>query len=319
MSTAISTLISSSSNVLVSTERLLRATLVVASAAGDELMCTVCKNELAGYNGAGEDLPNYRRIPAELMSDNGYTPLPIRLGDSHLMATVSVFFVFQPMAMVQGFADRAVGSFSVELPHGNAEIIRRWIKDPHAKIFHKVQAIAFQQIVASVRHMLFEWAIKNSSKSVTLPAGLTVEEMLGLPRPLSSLVNQSISAGMPPMNIPGNHNTINLIQGSTQVSINQNRSNDIAPLQQLLSALENALSEASVKGGLSQEEMGNAQALVDEVKYLTTIPNPRPGLVRATIDGIIEMSKATTSAIAAELLKPSVVTALTAVSAALAS
>ncbi|MFD1839542.1 hypothetical protein [Paracidovorax cattleyae] len=320
MSTAISTLIAAASDDSVNLERLLRATTLAARSIQDQPMADWCMLELAGYAGAGDELPNYRRLPAQLIAYDGFHEVPVVSESSDVMAMISFHPTLAPIALIQTYADAKEGAhIKADLPPENAALIRAWAGKNDVQVFHKLSAQTFRLVLTSVRQKIFGWTVDNGSADVHLPPGLTVGKILGLAevalsadQPRAPEVPNRASVLPSPINISmGDGSQLSFVQSSPGSTVTQEqRPNVTEALTQLLSALETAISAAAAEG-VTPKDLEAVQVLVEEIQHLSTIKSPRPALVKATLDGVRELALATGSAIAAEIAKPYVMNALT--------
>jgi hypothetical protein len=307
----------------VSVERLVRAAHLVANIYDDKAMADWCSAELQGYSGS--TVPSYRKLPAKLMvSDMGGFQIPLVFPDAETNATVSQWPDLRSISLVeQSFITGRGRTFKSEVPADIASQLRS-VFDLNNKSapFHLISVDSLGHIVSTVRQKVFEWAVDASSRlPVRADNSAAVERMLGLP-PSSPATTQPATSspgvtGMPNLYASGSAQVV-IVQQSSGVTVGRDVSttNEVAALQTLLSSLEKVVGE-SIAAGASGKDVEPVVELIDEVKGLVAMPRRRPGLVESTVSAVKELAKTTATAVAAELAKPHVISALSMVAAAL--
>ena len=292
----------------VTAEKLVRAALVVARGLSDQGMVDWCTAELEGYDDV--EIPEYRIVPVVLTAtDRLGRHIPAVWNQPDPPRGLLDCSVHQPLGEVQRLAGTgASGKIMVRFPPEGAEKLRELFVGS-VDVFQVIHRESMAAILIAVRQRVFTWAAGKLDAAVPLPGGLRLEEMLGLQ------LTDTMRNAVPPIQAVGSgvHVNISQLTGSSVIvnspnataSVQYTSGIDTAAMKDLVAVLSDGLSRLAVAGH-SPAALAPVQVLVDELRELTEMPQPRAPWIRQTIGSLKNVLEQAAGGVLGELAKPHV-------------
>lgn len=289
-------------------DRLVRAAEILSRAANDVEMVAWCEKELNGYPSG--DVPDYRKAAAMLQATDSYgRTLPVYTKDANFLEAMAECRIFQSLsAMKELCATSSSTEFKVLFPPDTS--VRLLQSVPGAtEVFRVIQANAFRSALAGARQFLFNWALRNINSSVSLPGGLSMTALVGVPSttsageparmldgPIGLNVSGQVTGGITvQLNSPGAASTTNTSTSSPPL--------DSAALKALADAFGVVLEKARTTGAATGE-CADLEATVKELNDLAEMEKPHASWLRSSLLSAKAILENTAGGVLAELAKP---------------